>query len=120
MDTYNGGARTAWQNTGLPSSRFWSKESKLSFDLTSMTSPPRRASSSFAVVAQLVERVHGKDEVAGSIPANGSAIKPKDPHMRVFCNAGQEHYAAEGAAGVAGGICVGATGAMSSPLSMFL
>ncbi|CAO1610054.1 hypothetical protein BTTAP_210001 [Brochothrix thermosphacta] len=24
-----------------------------------------------AVLAQLVERIHGKDEVAGSIPANG-------------------------------------------------
>ncbi len=30
---------------------------------------------SFADVAQLVERVHGKDEVAGSIPAIGSNTK---------------------------------------------
>ena len=29
---------------------------------------------SFAVVAQLVERVLGKDEVTGSIPVNGSRI----------------------------------------------
>ena len=26
----------------------------------------------FAVVAQLVEHIHGKDEVTGSIPVNGS------------------------------------------------
>ena len=29
----------------------------------------------FAVVAQLVERVHGKNEVTGSIPVNGSKVR---------------------------------------------
>ena len=33
------------------------------------------ASSSLAVVAQLVEQLHGKEQVAGSIPANGSLEK---------------------------------------------
>ena len=32
----------------------------------------KEAQSADAVVAQLVEHVHGKDGVAGSIPANGS------------------------------------------------
>ncbi len=30
----------------------------------------------FAVVAQLVEHVHGKDKVTGSIPVNGSMQTP--------------------------------------------
>ncbi len=32
-------------------------------------------SSYFADIAQLVEHIHGKDEVAGSIPALGSRIR---------------------------------------------
>jgi hypothetical protein len=35
-----------------------------------------------AVIAQLVERIHGKDEVAGSIPAVGST--KKTTHMSYF------------------------------------
>ena len=33
---------------------------------------PKRA---YAVVAQLVEQLHGKEQVAGSIPANGLRLK---------------------------------------------
>ena len=36
-----------------------------------------------AVIAQMVERILGKDEVAGSIPASSSR-KRKDTHLRVF------------------------------------
>ena len=36
----------------------------------------------FANVAQSVERIHGKDEVCGSIPHVGS--KGKHPQVRVF------------------------------------
>ena len=36
--------------------------------------PASRGILNFAVVAQLVERVLGKDEVTGSIPVNGSRI----------------------------------------------
>ena len=32
----------------------------------------RQTCASYAVVAQLVEHIHGKDEVTGSIPVNGS------------------------------------------------
>ncbi len=29
----------------------------------------------YAAIAQLVERIHGKDEVSGSIPGRGSMVK---------------------------------------------
>ena len=35
----------------------------------------RRASDGYAVLAQLVERIHGKDEVTGSSPVDGSIRK---------------------------------------------
>jgi hypothetical protein len=38
---------------------------------------------SLAEIAQLVEHIHGKDEVAGSIPALGSKIKVRsEPNRR--------------------------------------
>ena len=33
-----------------------------------------RAGNSYAAIAQLVERIHGKDEVQGSNPCRGSTI----------------------------------------------
>ena len=38
----------------------------------------------FAVVAQLVEHVIGNDEVTGSIPVNGSAIKENGFSLKFF------------------------------------
>ena len=35
----------------------------------------------YAVVAQLAEHLHGKEKVAGSIPANGSILLKASPSM---------------------------------------
>ena len=37
-----------------------------------------RAAQNYAAIAQLVERIHGKDEVQGSNPCRGSTIIKKD------------------------------------------
>ena|GEM_PF-6237525 len=39
---------------------------------------------SSAAIAQLVERIHGKDEVLGSNPSRGSILHPNCPKWAVF------------------------------------
>ncbi len=39
----------------------------------------------YAAVAQMVERIHGKDEVSGSIPDCGSRDKKSLPKEGIFC-----------------------------------